>query len=139
MFRIRSVVRPLAITIACAFTLVPMTAFADNTTAPAKKAERHQRPKLNFPVDAQLFRKVVEKKIEHARENIDKQLKAHKVPAAQQAEIKKHFEAAVKQIRTAADQVASDGTVTKEEAQKVRELAKDLKKQAREQAHTKKS
>ena len=119
MFRIRSVVRPVAVALALAFVAVPVTAMADE---PAAKQHRHHE-RAEFPMPAKDF----------------KQLEAHKVPAALQTEIKKRFEEGAKIVRQAAEQAASDGTVTKEEADKVRTIAQDLKKKAQKDLHAKRA
>ena len=136
MFRIRSVVRSAAVAIALAVVTVPVVAMAGET-AP-KRGERHHDP-AEFPMPAKTFRELVEKRIQHAREHLAKQLDAHKVPAIAQTEIKKRFEEGAKVVRQAADQAAADGTVTKDEADKVKTTAKEEKKKGREQlkAHRK--
>ena len=135
MFRIRSVVRPVAVALALAFVAVPVTAMADE---PAAKQHRHHE-RAEFPMPAKDFKELVEKRIQHAREHMNKQLEAHKVPAALQTEIKKRFEEGAKIVRQAAEQAASDGTVTKEEADKVRTIAQDLKKKAQKDLHAKRA
>src|SRR5262249_30721718 len=125
----RSLVRALALAFVGAVTVLPATALADNTS-PNETELKHKRSAPQFPMDAQQFRELVAKHIERARKHLDKQLDVHKVPAATQAEIRKHFDEAAKQVRAAVDRVAADGTVTKDEAKEVRLLAKDLKRKA---------
>ena len=135
MSRIRSIVRPVGFALAFLFVAAPMTAMAGET-APAKAdAAKHKRPKLNFPMPAKTFRDIVEKHITKAREHMNQQIAAHKLTPEQAAEIRKRFDEGAKQLRTAVDAATSDGTVTKEEGEKIRTLSKDLKKQARDKAH----
>ena len=142
MIRIRSMFRIASF--ATVFAALPATALADDGKTPTaehpadakkpadkahRKAKGHEQ---DFPMKAAQFKDLVEKRIAHAREHLDKVLDAHKVPEAARAQIKKDFDAGAAAIRAAADKVAADGEVTKEEAKDVRDLAKDLKKKARE-------
>jgi len=142
MIRIRSMFR--AASLALALAAVPTAALADGKTptaehpaADAKKpsGKAHRKAKgheQDFPMKAAQFKDLVEKRIAHAREHLDKVLDAHQVPEATRAQIKKDFDAGAAAIRAAADKAAADGEVTKDEAKDVRDLAKDLKKKARE-------
>ena len=135
MSSIRSIVRPVGFALAFLFVAAPMTAMAGET-APAKAdAAQHKRQPLNFPMSAKTFRDIVEKRIAKAREHMNQQIAAHKLTPAQAAEIRKRFDEGAKQLRAAVDAATADGTVTKEEGQKVRDLSKDLKKQAKDKAH----
>src|SRR5262245_37967270 len=143
MIRIRSMFR--AASLAVALVALPAAAFADDaptqspgqpTAAKTKADKAHKKGKKghehDFPMKAEQFKKLVEERIAHARERLDKALDAHDVPEATRAQIKKDFDAGAAAIRAAADKVASDGQVTKEEAKDVKDLAKDLKQKARE-------
>ena len=127
MKSIRSIVRPVAVALAFALCAAPVTAFAGDR-APAAEAKQARR----FPMQAESFNKLIEKRIAHMRERLTQMLAAHKVPEAKQAQIKKDFEDGAAAIRAAAARAGADGSVTKEEAKEVRGLAKDLKQKARE-------
>ena len=141
MFGNRPLVRALTLAFLGAVTVLPATAMADSTSpngAPTEAGRKHKDKDKTppvFPMDAKAFRDLVEKHIEHARVHMNKQMEKHKVPAATQAEIKKRFEEATKQIRTAVDHVAADGTVTQDEAKEVRHLSQDLKRKALASLH----
>ena len=128
MKSIRSIVRPVAIALVLALSAVPVTAFAGDRT-PAAETKKDQR---RFPMKAESFNKRIEKRIAHMREQLSRTLAAHKVPEAKQAQIKKDFEDSAASVRAAAARASADGTVTKEEAKDVRDLAKGLKRKAHE-------
>jgi hypothetical protein len=130
MKSIRSIVRPVAVAVALAFALcaAPVTAFAGDR-APAAETKKDQR---RFPMKAESFNKLIEKRIAHMREHLSRTLAARKVPEAKQAQIKKDFEDGAASVRAAAARASADGTVTKEEAKEVRGLARDLRGKAHE-------
>ena len=120
-------VRPFAMALALAFTTAPVIASAESDAkTPAAHASKH-----HFPMPAKTFRELVEKRIQHARTHLEKQLDAHKVDAAVQSGIKKQFEDGAKVVRQAAERVAADGTVTEPEAKDVKDVAKDMKRKAK--------
>ena len=125
--------RPLALVLAFAFASAPLAAMAADKPRLALKSNQLER--WSFPMSAKEFREHVEKRITKAREVMNKKIAEHKLPAAQAAEIRKHFETVAKQVREAADNVTADGTVTKEEAEKVRAVAKDLRRKEAKKAH----
>ena len=132
MSRIPTIVRPVGFALAFLFAVAPVTAMASET-APAKaEASRRHLGSISFPVPAKTFRELVEKRIQKAREHMNEQIAAHKLTPAQAAELRKRFDEGAKQVRAAVDTAAADGTVTKDEAEKVRDLAKDLKKQGKD-------
>ena len=126
--------------LALALVALSTVALADDAKTPAAAAEARKpgdkaRPRKGekaFPMKAEQFKKVVEKKIARAHEKLEKALEAHNVPDATRVQIEKDFDAGAAQIRTAANRAAADGQVTKEEAKQVKDLAKDLRKQAHE-------
>jgi hypothetical protein len=126
MKSIRSIVRPVAVSLVLALSAAPLTAFAGDK-APVAETKKEKR----FPMTAESFNKHIEKRISHMRERLTQMLAAHKVPEATQAQIKKDFEDGAAAVRAAATRAGADGTVTMEEAKDVRGLAKDLKRKAR--------
>ena len=136
MIRIaRSVAAALALVVAA-----PTVALADAAPgAPAAaqadkakdKAGKRGKDKNNFPMKAATFKDHLEKRIAKSRTKIGEALERHNVPASVRTEVMKDFEAGATAIRAAGDRVTKDGTVTKAEADEVKNLAKDLKQKAR--------
>lgn len=129
MKSIQSIVRPVVVALAFAVCAAPVAAFAGDRQPAAGEAKQGKR---HFPMTAESFNKRIEARITHMRERLTQMLAARKVPEAKQAEIKKDFEAGATAIRAAASRAGADGSVTKAEAKEVRDLAKDLKRKARE-------
>ncbi|MEP7121737.1 MAG: hypothetical protein ABJE95_12535 [Byssovorax sp.] len=128
-----TVARLAAALIAAATFAVPMTSFAETKPAPAEHGHKHHgdADKAQFPMKADEFRAIVEKRIERVKARVEKGMEEHKLPAAQRAVITKAVDDAAKQVRGAVDKAAADGTVTKEEAKQVRELAEQLRAKVR--------
>ena len=145
MSSIRTFVRPLAIALSLAFAAIPATALADSSRpAPAevkegkehgkgkgKDHDKKDRERPQFPLEAAKFQQIVDKRIGRARTRMEKAMEKHNVPDALKVQIRKEFDAGAAQVQAAAKRVSADGTVTKEEAKEVRDLAKDLKQKAR--------
>ena len=143
---IRTFIRPLTVALTLAFAAVPATALADSSRpAPAdakagkehgkgqrKDQDKKDRKRPQFPLEAERFQNVVDKRIAKAREHMERALDKHPVPDALKAQIRNDFDAGTAQVQAAAKRVGADGTVTKEEAKEVRDLAKELKDKARE-------
>jgi hypothetical protein len=136
MATLRSLV-PAALVAVLSLGVAPLTAFAD-TGRDAARTERlvekkgHEHHKMQFPIEAEQFRKMLDKRITRARARLEKALDARKVPDVVRAQVRKDFESGASAVRALADKAAADGVVTKEEAQQVRELAKSLKQQAKQ-------
>lgn len=115
---------------------VPVSALADQKPADKKELdEKASKPskheKAIFPMKADDFRKMVEKRIERIKARVDHAMDKHNVPAPQRAEVTKGIDAALKDIHAAVDKVAADGVVTKDEAKQVKELADQLREKLR--------
>jgi hypothetical protein len=127
MFSIRNIVRPAAVALAFALVAAPVAAHAEGKDRSAEvKKER------KFPMPAESFNKHIEKRLTKAREHLVKALDKHNAPAATKAQATRDFDDGAKAVRALAAKVQADGTVTKEEAQQVRSLSKELKQKARE-------
>ena len=127
MFSIRNIVRPAAVALAFALVAAPAAAHAEGKDRSAEvKKER------KFPMPAESFNKLIEKRLSMAREHLVKALDKHNVPEATKAQAKKDFDDGAAAVRALSAKVQADGTVTKEEAKQVRGLAKDLRQKARE-------
>jgi hypothetical protein len=129
-----TVARLAAALLAAATFAVPMTSFAETAPpAPVEHGHKHHgdKDKVQFPMKADEFRAMVEKKIERVKARVEKGMAQHKLPADKRVEITKAVDEAAKQVRTAVDKAATDGSVTKEEAKQVRELADQLRTKLR--------
>ncbi len=117
--------------------LAPLSAFAaEGAPAPAervaKKAKGEKGDKAkHFPMTAAKFAELVEKRITKSKERLGERLDEANVPADKRKAIMADFDAGATKVRAAAQAAGKDGTVTAEEAKGVRELAKDLRKDAR--------
>jgi uncharacterized protein YjbJ (UPF0337 family) len=131
-----TVARLAAALIAAATFAVPMTSFAETKPAAVEHVEHGHKhhgegDKAQFPMKADEFRSMVEKRIEKIKARVEKGMEEHKLPAVQRAVITRAVDDAAKQVRGAVDKAAADGTVTKEEAKQVRELAEQLRTKVR--------
>jgi hypothetical protein len=119
---------------AVALVSLPALAFAESNSgkdAPAEHAKKGK--KAEFPMPADEFRAHVEKRITRGREKLVEHMKQKGVKEDRQQEILAKFDEGSKQVRDATDKVCADGTVTKDEAQSVRDLAKSLREAARKE------
>ena len=154
MSSIRTFLRSAAVALSLAVVAAPTAALAEEGKRPAPadqkggehgkgKGKRHEDKQgkrkgrgqgevPQFPVEAKKFQEMVEARIAKAREHMESALGKHNVPEPIRAMIRKDFEAGAAEIREAAKKAAADGSVTKEEAKEVRELSRDLKREARE-------
>jgi hypothetical protein len=128
-----TVARLAAALIAAATFAVPMTSFAETKPAAVEHGHKHHGDgdKAQFPMKADEFRSMVEKRIEKIKARVEKGMEEHKLPAAQRVVVTKAVDDAAKQVRGAVDKAAADGTVTKEEAKAVRDLAEQLRAKVR--------
>lgn len=127
MSSIRTLVRSIAIALSLAVAAAPAAALADDSGSAAQgKKGKH------FPIEAAKFQKSVEKRLSKARERLERAMEKRGVPEATRAQVRKELEAGSVMVRAAAQRAGADGTVTAEEAKQVRDLAKKLKKTARE-------
>lgn len=141
MTTLRSMFRVVALASAAFLMAVPAVASAGEGRGHGDSAQEAKHGKdgkdgkdgkeRHFPIKAEKFQKIVEKRIEKARARLETHMKEKNLPEDKRAAIRKEFEAGATEVRTLAKQVSEDGSVTKEEAQKVRELARSLKQKAR--------
>jgi len=132
MFHIRSILRPLVVAMSLAFVAAPAAAYAGEGRAQAGAKDEKPREGKRFPVAAETFQKHVEKRIEHAREKLEAHMKEKNIAEDKRAAIRKEFESSAAEVRAAVKRVSQDGTVTKEEAKEVHDLAKSLRHKAHE-------
>ena len=115
--------------------LVPVYAFAGDSASPTGVEARVEK-KANgdkakqFPMPAAEFKAKVDGRINKMRARIEAKMKEKGVAADKQKTTLAAFDAGATKVRAAADSAGKDGTVTKEEAKSVRDLAKQLRKDA---------
>ena len=111
--------------------LVPVYAFADDTAARARVEKKEKGDKAkHFPMPAAEFKAKVDGRITKMRARIESKMKEKGVAADKQKTALANFDAGASKVRAAADTAGKDGTVTKEEAKSVHDLAKQLRKDA---------
>lgn len=127
MLSIRRFVRPVAVSLALALAIAPAAAFAGSKDKSAEVKRGHA-----FPMAAESFNKLIEKRLTKSREHLVRALDKRNAPEATKTQAKKEFDDGAAAVRALAAKARADGTVTKDEAKQVRALAKDLKQKARE-------
>jgi hypothetical protein len=134
--------------IAFALAVLPLTtraAFAQ--AAPGDHAEHADHDhadhaahgKVRYPMKADEFRKLIEKKIALVKSTIDKKLERHGVSVDRRNQIKHLVDGAATELRAALDRASADGVVTKDEGVKVRSLADRLRGKVREEMKAEKN
>ncbi|MFI5301853.1 MAG: hypothetical protein ACHREM_27505 [Polyangiales bacterium] len=117
MIRLRSIV---LLTSLCLLVSTPSFAHRSGTTSIADESEH------KFPMPAVDFRKHIAAKEERAREHMEKYIAKKELTKEQADELRGRFDVALAKLDKRVDEVCSDGTVTKEEADTVHALAKAL-------------
>jgi hypothetical protein len=79
----------------------------------------------NFPMPAAQFKAKVDAKTAKAKQRMEEKAKA--LPADQAKELRAKFDTGVTQINAEVSKATADGTVTMDEAKKVREVAKSVR------------
>jgi hypothetical protein len=133
----------LGLAVGCALSLdAAVASAAPRGERPAARAEdrpgadgRERGPKADkpaFPMPAPVFKERVEERIERIGERMERALAKRKLPAELERQIRADFAQGAGLIRGAVNKACADGTVTKQEAKQVRELARDLRDKAKE-------
>ena len=91
--------------------------------APAMAGDKHEKP--SFPMPAAAFKQKVDARQAKARERMEK--RASTLSAEQAKELRAKFDAGVAKINAEVAKAIADGTVTKEEAGAVRQVAKEVR------------
>jgi hypothetical protein len=127
-------VRFTAIVLALATTiLVPAAALAaPSDTQPAAHGAH------KFPMKAAEFQAKVDARTKKAREHMEQRLAKHNASEADKETARARFDAGVAEIQKVVSGAAADGVVTKDEAQKVREKAKEVRHAGPSARHGKK-
>lgn len=107
-------------------------AFAETKEAPAaahaprgEAGARHGEHGKKFPMAGAEFKQNVEKRIATARQHLESRIGS--LPADKQKEARDKFNAGVSAVNAEVGRAVADNVVTKEEAKKVRELARSLR------------
>jgi hypothetical protein len=98
-------------------------ALATLFAAPAMAGEHGD--KASFPMPAATFKAKVDARQTKAREHMEKH--ATKLTAEQAKELRAKFDAGVAKINAEVTKAVADGTVTKEEADAVRQVSKEVR------------
>jgi hypothetical protein len=112
-----------------AFGLAVPAAAQAAEAAPAAKAEKDKeaRKKASFPMSGDGFKAKVEARLKKAETRLERMLEKRKAPAETKERVRSRFTEVAGKIRKAAAAAAKDGTVSKEEAAKVRDLWRELR------------
>ena len=82
---------------------------------------------LQYPVTAAVFRVHYAQRVTQARSRMEKHIVDHQLDQAKADALRARFQSALTQVNAKVDEVCSDGTVTRDEAIAVHELAKSLR------------
>jgi hypothetical protein len=114
-----------ALVLAGAAMTVPLSAMAGETSA--TEAAHHHPLHVGFPLKADVFRKMVDKRVAGFRVVVEKEMGRANLPAEKRVEVRKGIDVAALEIKKEVDKVAADGLVTKEEAKELKEMAGKLR------------
>jgi hypothetical protein len=140
----RSMIRTIALV--AAVSALPATALAagpEGAQRPGQSAEEHgkgprggkgEREAHQFPMKGADFITMVDAKIQKVRAKVQEKLAKHPLPDATRKQVMAEVDAGAAKVKAAAQKAAADGTVTKDEAKEVRDLAHQVKKDARAKA-----
>lgn len=96
----------------------------------ASQHRKHPRgeegEKKAFPMPADEFRKLAEGRIEKVRQRLEAHISDKKLDDEKARQLRERFAAGAAKVRAEIDKVCEDGTVTREEAHQVRELARSM-------------
>jgi hypothetical protein len=115
----------------------PLVASADQKpregARPEASAGASKHDRAIFPMKASEFQKIIEKRIERIKAQVERSMTKHALPAPARVEVTRAVEAAVKDMQSTLDKASADGSVTKDEAKEIRDLATQLREKLREQ------
>ncbi len=112
--------------------LSSVLALATLVAAPAFAGERN---KASFPMPAATFKAKVDAREARARGHLEE--RAAKLPADQAKDLRAKFDAASAKIGAEVAKATADGTVTKDEADAVRKVAKEVRPRGHHGKHAK--
>lgn len=93
--------------------------------APAMAGEHAGRGGASFPMPAAAFQTKVNERQAKAREHMEK--RASKLSAEEAKQLRAKFDAGVVKVNAEVAKATADGTVTKDEAKAVRQVAKEMR------------
>lgn len=115
-----------------ASALVAATALVLPASAMAE-TKSHAQKDSAFPMKAEVFKKIVDGKIEKMKGHFEKGVAKRSLSHGQKADMDKSLDGALKELHAAVDKVSADGVVTKDEAKQVKELSEHLRGKVREE------
>ncbi|HRG94710.1 MAG TPA: hypothetical protein PLR99_00590 [Polyangiaceae bacterium] len=83
------------------------------------------RPKMQFPVPAATFQSHQDARVAKMRAKIEARIVEKKLDAEKAASIRARFEARIAKVQAAITKATADGTVTKAEADEIRAVARE--------------
>ncbi len=111
-------------------------ALASTLSAPAALAAGHHHhhavDRASYPMKADEFRQLMEKRIDHVRAAIDRKLNRRGVSPERKKAIHKIFDEETGEVRAEMARAAAKGTVSHADAEKVKTLASGLRTRVRE-------
>lgn len=114
--------------LAASVLALPAVAMAETKTKGS-----HAKDDSSFPMKADVFKKLVDGKIDKMKGHFEKGMKKRSLSHDQKAEIDKSLEGALKDLHSAVDKVSADGVVTKDEAKQVKDISDQLRSRVREE------
>ncbi len=93
----------------------------------AQGSGEHRADGAKFPMKAADFQKKVDDRIKKARERMEAHLAKKNPSDDKKKEVRAKFDAGVAEVRKVVTEVSADGVVTKEEAQKVKQTARQMR------------
>jgi hypothetical protein len=111
----------IAVAIATSLSAVSVVALAE-----PPQDEHSAREDLKFPMPAAEFRQHVARHVEKSRQHMEKRIAEKQLEKDKADEARARFASAVALVNAKVDEVCADGTVTREEAEAVHQLAKSL-------------
>jgi hypothetical protein len=105
-------------------TSVLALALALSSAAAPALAHEHQK---HFPMPAAVFQEHVDARIARAKSRMEANIAEYKLTDEQATEARAHFDAVVAAVQVEVQKAVADGTVTLEEAEAVRAVARELR------------
>jgi hypothetical protein len=109
--------------VAAALCTLPAAA---SYSQPGTPSEVRHDGDAKFPMPAADFRQHISDHLQKARTRMEEHIADKQLPKDQADQLRAQFDAAVPRINAKVDEVCSDGTVTKEEAEAVWDLSRSL-------------
>ncbi len=124
--------------LALAFTVIA-SSLSPGVAAAAAHHHAHHDDRASYPMPADEFRKLMEKRIDAVRAAIDRKLERRGVSPDRKKAIHKIFDEASKDLRAEIARAAAGKTVTHADAEKAKTLASGLRARVRERLRAEKS